>query len=137
MTYKAVRPIRVQTMGPALFGLHGAGCGCGACDNAPLVDCVARGEAFFAAHSGLAGSRRRPARAAGLGTGPIANYLFSETEAARALANDYDSAVLVAGISSGAIAGALGAVLKKPLLALAAGALTGLLVYQSQRPAPL
>lgn len=117
-------------MGPALFGLHGAGCGCGACGDTYMPCTQTKDGAFIL-------SRARPARAAGLGTGPIANYLFSETEAARALAADYDSAVLVTGIAAGAIAGALGAVLKKPLLALGAGALAGLLVYQSQRPAPL
>lgn len=101
MTFKFVRPVRAYTMGPALYGLHGAGCGCGC---------------------------------AGLGSGMIANYLYSETDAAKTLAKDYTTACLVTGIASGGVAGLLGAVLKSPMLGLAAGALTGFLVYQTQRP---
>lgn len=91
-------------MGPALFGLHGAGCGCG-CGGC-----------------------------AGMGTGPIAQYLFSETEAAKALAKDYDTAVLVTGITAGVAAGLVGALTKHPLAGAGLGAVVGFLVCHTQRP---
>lgn len=101
MTYQATVPVRVRTMGPALFGLHGAGCGCGC---------------------------------SGMGVGPISQYLFSETESAKALAKDYDTAVLVTGVAAGAAAGVVGALVNNAVVGLGLGALVGFLVYQTQRP---
>jgi len=138
MTFQFVRPIRAHTMGPALYGLHGAGCGCSACLHGAGCGCSACGDTYMPCSRRADGafvlSRPQPARAAGLGSGMIANYLYSETEAAKTLAKDYSTACLVTGVAAGGVAGLLGAVLKKPLLGFAAGALTGFLVYQTQRP---
>lgn len=109
MTYRAVRPVRVYTMN-ALYGLHGAECTC---------------RRHF--------SGTEPCRMHGL-SGPITSYLFSETEAAKGLAKDYATACLVTGVGAGIAAGVLGSVLKSPWLGAAAGALTGFLVFQTQRP---
>lgn len=72
---------------------------------------------------------------AGMGTGPIAQYLFSETEAARALAKEYNTTVLITGVTAGATAGLVGALTKHPLVGAGMGAVVGFLVYYTQRPA--
>lgn len=76
-----------------------------------------------------------------MGAGPIESYLFSESEAGRVQATEYNTSLAIATIGAGAAAGALGIVLKSPLWGAVAGALVGFLTYQTQKmdvapPAP-
>lgn len=84
------------------------------------------GPALFGLHGPRCGC-------AGMGVGPIESYLFSETNAARSQAEEYNTSLAIATVGAGAAAGTLGIVLKSPLWGAAAGALVGFLVYQTQK----